>query len=121
MQQLLDSNLDLLITADSLYVPLRFDPSIAAELEAHPEWATSPGPGPEPPATPLRVRDGKPYVKAMSLLSLVENYETIHPEAYEELRRLAWKNIGRRRRGRKFPPTLSSAPSSLRSCPISLR
>jgi hypothetical protein len=87
MQQLLDSNLDLLITADSLYVPLRFDPSIAAELEAHPGWASSSGPGSEPMTSPLQVLAGKAYVKAMSLPSLVENYETIHPEAYEELRR----------------------------------
>jgi hypothetical protein len=81
MQQLLDSNLELLITAGSLYVPLRFDPSIAAELEA------SSDPGLEPATTPFRVMAGRPYVKAMSLPSLVENYETIHPGAYAELRR----------------------------------
>jgi hypothetical protein len=86
MQQLLDSNLDLLITADSLYVPLIFDPSITAELEALLGCASSLDPGPEP-TTPVRVIAGKSYVKAMSLLSLVENYGTIHPEAYEELRR----------------------------------
>jgi hypothetical protein len=86
MQQLLDSNLDLLITAGSLYVPLRFDPSIAAELEAYPGCASSPDPGPEP-TPPLRMMAGKPYIKAMSLSSLAENYETIHPDAYAELRR----------------------------------
>ncbi len=86
MQQLLDSNLDLLIIAGSLYVPLPFDPSIAAELEAHSGCMASPEPGPEP-TPPLRMRAGKPYVIAISLPSLIENYERIYPEAYADLRR----------------------------------
>jgi hypothetical protein len=103
MQQLLDSNLDLLITTGSLYVPLRFDPSIAAELKAHLGCTASPRLGPEPPTTPLRVMAGRPYVKAMSLHSLAENYRTIHPEAYEELRRTCLE---------KYRPTVVGAEIS---------
>jgi hypothetical protein len=97
MQQLLDANLDLLITAGSLYVPLRFDPSIAAELEA---------PRPASPDALLRVMAGRPYVKAISLLSLIENYETIHPEAYAELRRACLENY----RPTPLGPEISADP-----------
>jgi hypothetical protein len=86
MRQLLDSNLDLAVTAGFLYVPLPFDPSIEAELKMHPGLIASPGSGPEPPTTPVMVIAGRHYIKSMSLPSLVQNYETIHPQAYEQLR-----------------------------------
>lgn len=87
MRQLLDSNLELLITGGCLYVPLLLDPSIAAEWEDHAGGAASPGPagGPLPP--PLRALAGKPFVLAMTLASLAASYQAIHPASYEELRR----------------------------------
>jgi hypothetical protein len=87
MRQLLDSKLELLVTGGCLYVPLRLDPSIAAELKSHPGGTASPGPAAGPPTPPLMVMAGRPYVQAMSLPSLAANYQRIHPEAYEELRR----------------------------------
>jgi hypothetical protein len=87
MRQLLDSKLDVLVTEGCLYVPLGLDPSIAAELRSHPGGTASPGPAGGPPTPPLMVMDGRPYLQAMSLPSLAATYPTIHPEAYEELRR----------------------------------
>jgi len=87
MRQLLDSKLELLVTGGCLYVPLRLDPSIAAELTSPPGGTASPGPAGGPPTPPLMVMAGKPYLQAMSLPSLAANYQRIHPEAYEELRR----------------------------------
>jgi hypothetical protein len=87
MRQLLDSKLELLVTGGCLYVPLRLDPSIAAELTGPPGGTAAPGPAGGPPTPPLMVMAGKPYVQAMSLPSLVANYQAIHPDTYEELRR----------------------------------
>jgi hypothetical protein len=87
MRQLLDSKLEVLVSGGYLYVPLWLDPSIAAELESLPGGTASPGPAAGPPTTPLRVIAGRPYLPAMSLPSLAANFPTIHPEAYEELRR----------------------------------
>lgn len=86
MRQLLDSKLELLVTGGLLYVPLRLDPSIAAELKSHSGGAASPGPAGGAPTPLLMVMAGRPYVQAMSLPSLAANYRAIHPEAYEELR-----------------------------------
>jgi hypothetical protein len=87
MRQLLNSKLEVLVTGGCLYVPLGLDPAIAAELTSHPGGTASPGPAAGPPTGPLRVTAGRPYVQAMSLPSLAANYQAIHPEAYEELRR----------------------------------
>jgi hypothetical protein len=87
MRQLLDSKIELLVNGGCLYVPLGLDPSIAAELTSHPGGTASPGPAGGPPTPPIMVMAGRPYVQAMSLPSLAANYQSIHPEAYEELRR----------------------------------
>jgi hypothetical protein len=87
MRQLLDSKLELLVTGGCLYVPLGLDPDIATELTSTPGGTASPGPGGGPHTPPLMVRAGTPYLQAMSLASLAANYQAIHPEAYEELRR----------------------------------
>jgi hypothetical protein len=104
MRQLLDSDINLLVVAGTLYVPLRFDPSIAAELKTFPGYAASPEPAPGPPASPLRVMAGRPYLKAMSLLSLAKNYKTLHPEAYEELRRSCLGQYRQVEAGGEIPP-----------------
>jgi hypothetical protein len=87
MRQLLDSKLELLVSGGCLYVPLRLDPSIAAELKSPPGGTASPGSAGGPPTPPLMVMAGRPYLQAISLPSLAANYQSIHPEAYEELRR----------------------------------
>jgi hypothetical protein len=87
MRQLLDSQLEVLVTGGYLYVPLWLDPSIAAELNSHPGGTPSPGPAVGPPTPPFRVTAGRSYLQAMSLPSLAATYQTIHPEAYEDLRR----------------------------------
>ncbi|MFP3868239.1 MAG: hypothetical protein ACLFUU_08770 [Desulfobacteraceae bacterium] len=88
MQQLLDSNLDLVIDAGFIYLPLLFDPEIAREVQ-NPEAFSQP-----PQADQLISRGGQLFVKTLNLASLLENYANIHPLPYQELRRAGLQKFG---------------------------
>lgn len=75
IQQLLDSDLELVIQSGFIHVPLLFDPSVDREREAPPK-----------PDTLIQV-NGRQFVKAVSLQSLLDTYPTIHPEPYEQMKR----------------------------------
>lgn len=75
IQQLLDSDLELVIQSGFVHVPLLFDPSVDREREAPPK-----------PDTLIQV-DGRKFVKAVSLQSLLDTYPTIHPGPYEQMKR----------------------------------
>ncbi len=76
MRKLLDSDLEIVVEAGFIYLPLLFDPSIKREI--HPSRKTN---------TIVEV-NGRHFVKTLSLQSLLENYEKIHPESYEQLRNI---------------------------------
>ncbi|MBW1917477.1 MAG: hypothetical protein JRI57_05580 [Deltaproteobacteria bacterium] len=88
MQQLLESNLEIVIEGGFIYLPLLFDPEIACEVQ------NSDGQFTPPPGSPLIARAGKLFVKTLSLASLVENYEKIHPTSYQQLRRAGLQKFG---------------------------
>lgn len=79
IRQFLDSDLDLMIQSGFIYVPLLFDPSVDREIR------TPPGPD-----TLIRV-NGRVFVRAVSVESLLDTYPTIHPESYEQLRQACLK------------------------------
>jgi hypothetical protein len=91
MRQLFDSDLDLVIRSGFIHAPLLFDPSMDHEIHTHPE-----------PDTLIRV-NGRQFVRAVSLQSLLENYPTIQPESYEELRSACLQNYGAIRRHGRMP------------------
>jgi hypothetical protein len=70
----LDSDLELLIQSEFIYLPLLFDPAIERELHIS-----------RGSITLLRI-DGRHFIRSLSLRSLVANYEKIDPQLYEQVR-----------------------------------
>jgi len=95
VQELLDSHLEVVVAADFIFLPLLFDPSIAGEIQAsrglkgRQEARGSPG------EDRLIVADGRYFIKSLSLSSLLNTFENLHPEAYGRLRKIFLeKNLG---------------------------
>jgi hypothetical protein len=74
IQQLLESDLEVVIQSGFIHVPLLFDPSVDCEIHTPPR-----------PDTLIQV-NGRQFVRAVNLQSLLENYPAIYPGSYEELR-----------------------------------
>ncbi|MGI0015460.1 MAG: hypothetical protein ACREBU_18745, partial [Nitrososphaera sp.] len=74
MRRLLDSDLELVVQSGFMYVPLLLDPAIEREIDA-PRKGNN-----------LITVNGRRFIKTLSLQSLVENYEKIDTESYEQLR-----------------------------------
>ena len=72
MRTLLTSSLDLIVKNGFLYVPLPFDPSVEQEISEKPAPAS------------LLAADGKFFVKALRLESILDHIETIDPEWFRE-------------------------------------
>jgi hypothetical protein len=104
LQQLLNSNLEVLVAGDFLYLPLLLDPSIAQEIQGLETPAGHHG-----PAAPnqLIVVNGQRFIKTLSLSSLVAAFEKLHPQVHARLREeLLGKKLG-------FPPDhAQSSPDS---------
>jgi hypothetical protein len=75
MRHLLDTDIDLAVEAGFIYVPLLFDPAIEREIHTPPKSHS------------LIELDGRPFIKTVSVRSLLENYEEIYPESYGQLKR----------------------------------
>lgn len=74
MRQLLDCDLEFVVESGFMYLPLLFDPAIEQEIQA-----------PRKRDDLIKV-DGRFFVRTVSLRSLVENYQKINPDSYEQLR-----------------------------------
>lgn len=72
----LGSTAELVVKSGYIYVPLLLDPAVEQEL------AAAPGEGDRP----VTVLDGKYFVKAAALRSLVDNYAALHPHSFQRLR-----------------------------------
>ena len=93
MRQLLDSDLEIFVDAGFIYLPLLFDPAIAAEIQALTAPAASPAlaalplsSGPQGSKIVIEIQ-GKYFVKTMNLESMVANYQRIYPYSFQQLRR----------------------------------
>jgi hypothetical protein len=86
VQQLFASNLELLVADNFLYLPLWFDPSLAAEIQAS-NCATGPNPARgSPNGADLLLVNGRHFIKALSLPALLEHFHSLHPDIYNRLR-----------------------------------
>src|SRR3989337_4610234 len=74
MRQLLDSDLELLIQSGFICLPLLFDPAIEREIHTSPRSKT------------LMKVNGRYFIKTLRLHSLVESYEKIDAQLYEQVR-----------------------------------
>ncbi len=86
MWQLLNSDLELLVESDFIYLPLLFDPEIEKETQIlfHPEGPKENSRLPES-KTIIKLNGGY-FVKAFSIHSLLENYAVINAYDYNRLR-----------------------------------
>lgn len=95
MQKLLGSNLEVVVASDFIFLPLLFDPSIAAELRAANSLKAPHEARGSPTEDNLIVAGGRTFIKTLSLSSLLENFENLHPDAYSQLRKnFLEKNLG---------------------------
>jgi hypothetical protein len=86
MRQLLNSDLELFVESDFIYLPLLFDPEIEKETQVllQPE---RPLENSEQPGSKTIIKhNGKAFVKALSLPSLLDNYSAINSYSYRQLR-----------------------------------
>lgn len=86
MRRLLDSELELLVEADHIYLPLLLDPSIAQEAAALTGLEQAGRNSVQPPSAVVLTHQGRRYVKALNLFSLIDNYAAINPHDYLLLR-----------------------------------
>lgn len=85
--QLLHSRLELMIDSDFVYAPLLVDPAIAEETRSLLGTKGSfIGRGPANAGAVIE-RDGKLFVKSLSLQSVLANYDKVDKRSYEELKR----------------------------------
>lgn len=81
MKNLLESDLELVLQSEFLWLPLLFDPSVAREIEGRVR------------DQPVTQAGGRYFVRTLSLRSLVGTYEALYPNSYEELRRSSLKRF----------------------------
>lgn len=82
MWQVLDSELEIVVESGFIYLPLLFDPAIEQEVRSSQKTKA------------LVEIDGSYFVKTLNLHSLVENYEKIYPDSYEQLRTACLEKYG---------------------------
>lgn len=86
MKRLLDSDLELVVESNFIYLPLLFDPEIEKEIQS----IFRPGKQIEYFAQPdlkaIIKHKGKYFVKSLNLHTLLENYEVINAYDYKRLR-----------------------------------
>lgn len=86
MKQLLDSDLELVVESDFIYMPLLFDPEIEKEIQTLFPPENQIDISAQPDLTPIIKIKEKYFVKALNLHSLLENYEVINAYDYNRLR-----------------------------------
>ena len=83
MKQLLDSDMELMLESDFIYLPLLFDPDIEKEIQAvFPAGENDENPNGSESNAVIKL-NGKYFVKGFRLDTLVKNYETIDPYSYK--------------------------------------
>lgn len=85
MKQLLDSDLELVVESDFIYMPLLFDPEIEKEIQVLDSEKPLSNPG-NSESKSVKVLEGKHFVKALNLHSFIDNYHVINAYDYEYLR-----------------------------------
>lgn len=86
MRQLLNSDMEFLVESDFIYLPLLLDPEIEEEVQA----LLRPGRPMENPGHPelktIITHQDRHFVKALSIHSVLENYEAINAYDYQRRR-----------------------------------
>jgi hypothetical protein len=88
MRRLIGSGIDFLVEAGFLYLPLLYDPAIEREIQATPDPTES-----KETSGCVILNEGKHFVKALSLHSLVANYERIGKDLYDQVRSAVLRQV----------------------------
>lgn len=94
MERLWESDIQLVVAGDFLYLPLLLDPAIVRELESRPPGKLSASDRQASDNPAVVEAQGSLFVRTVSLASLVENYAVIQPEVCEGLRRALREEVG---------------------------
>jgi len=86
MRQLLDSDLELVVESNFIYLPLLFDPGIEKEIQTTFRPGKQIGNSAQHGLNTIIKRKDKCFVKALNLDSLIENYERINAYDYNHLK-----------------------------------
>jgi hypothetical protein len=86
MKRLLDSDLELLVESNFIYLPLMFDPEIEEEIQTLFSSENQVDISARADLTSIIKMEDKFFVKALNLYSLLENYEFINAYDYNHLR-----------------------------------
>jgi hypothetical protein len=92
VHQLMDSDLEVVVVNNFLYLPLLFDPSIVAEIQAAGSSTGQRAPRGSPLGDALLQVNGRHFIKTLSLPALLEHFEHLHPDAYNHLRDVFLQN-----------------------------
>jgi hypothetical protein len=85
MIRLLDSDLELVVESDFIYMPLLFDPGIEKETQRLESEKPFKNPGKHEQKSVIKLED-KHFVKALNIHSFIDNYEAIDAYSYQRLR-----------------------------------
>ncbi len=86
MRQLLNSDIELFVESDFIYLPLLLDPQIEKETQAFfRSRRPSESYGQSEPKTIIK-HNGRHFVKTLGIHSLLDNYQSINPYSYKRLR-----------------------------------
>lgn len=86
MQQLLDSDLEIVIDGGVIYLPLLLDPEIEEEAKQVLRSGKHASSHDIAESQTIISQDGKNFIKTLSIQSLIQNYKTLTPYSYDRLR-----------------------------------
>ena len=86
MRQLLDSDFELVVESDFIYLPLLFDPEVEKETQALLRPRRPLEKCGQPGSQTIIQLKGRHFVKALRIDSLLENYKAINSYAYKRIR-----------------------------------
>ena len=86
MLQLLVSDLELVVKSGFVYVPLLLDPDIAREIQDGSKPEESPGKQICGKSNAVVELEGKHFIKALNIQSILANYERLDKDHYEKLK-----------------------------------
>jgi len=85
MKRLLDSDIELVVESDFIYIPLLFDPEIEREIQDFQSGKPLKSSG-KSELKSIITLNGKPFIKTLKLHSFIDNYEAIDPYSFQRLR-----------------------------------
>ena len=86
MKQLLDSDMELFVESEFIYVPLLFDPEIEKELKIFYQEEETQKKSTSPAIKTIIHHNGRYFIKGLEIHSLLENFKDINDYDYERIR-----------------------------------